>query len=250
MSKVVTRRQAVALGLAAPLIATRAAAQASWPSKPVRIIVPFPPGQAADIFARMMAERLTEVWKQQVLVDNKGGGGGIPGTETGKAATPDGYTLLVATSGTFGVNPSLYPDLPYKPLVDFKPISNILRGPLVIVAHPSFPASTVAELIALAAREPGTLSYASAGPGTAQHLSMELFKLQAKIDIMHVPYKGSGPGDGRPAGRSRQADDGQYGLGAERDSRRPHQGAGGDDGTSRAGAARPGAVDRRDRPRL
>ena len=118
MSKVITRRHAVALGLplaaplAAPLIATRAAAQAPWPSRPVRIIVPFPPGQAADIFARLMAERLTELWKQQVLVDNKGGGGGIPGTEAGKAAAPDGYTLLVATSGTFGVNPSLYPTCP------------------------------------------------------------------------------------------------------------------------------------------
>ena len=193
MSKVVTRRRAVALGLAAPLIAARAAAQASWPSRPVRIIVPFPPGQAADIFARLMAERLTDVWKQQVLVDNKGGGGGIPGTEAGKAAAPDGYTLLVATSGTFGVNPSLHPDLPYKPLVDFKPITNIIRGPLVIVAHPSFPAGTVAELIELARKEPGRISYASAGPGTAQHLSMELFKLQARIDIEHIPYKGSGP---------------------------------------------------------
>jgi tripartite-type tricarboxylate transporter receptor subunit TctC len=193
MSTVATRRHAVALGLAAPLIAARARAQAAWPSKPVRFIVPFPPGQAADIFARLMAERLTEVWKQQVVVDNKGGGGGIPGVEAARAAAPDGYTLLVATSGTFGVNPSLYPELPYKPLIDFKPITNIIRGPLVIVAHPSFPASTVGELIELARQSPGQHSYASAGPGTAQHLSMELFKLQAKIDIVHVPYKGSGP---------------------------------------------------------
>ena len=193
MSKLVTRRHAVALALAAPMIATRVAAQAAWPTRPVRIIVPFPPGQAADIFARLMAERLTEMWKQQVLVENKGGGGGIPGTEAAKTAAPDGYTLLMATSGTFGVNPSLYPDLPYKPLVDFKPITNIIRGPLVIVAHPSFPADTVAELIALAHREPGKHSYASAGPGTAQHLSTELFKLQAGIDIVHIPYKGSGP---------------------------------------------------------
>jgi len=193
MSTVLTRRGAVALAVATPLIATRAAAQAPYPSRTVRIIVPFPPGQAADIFARLMAERLTDIWKQQVIVDNKGGGGGIPGVEAGKAATPDGYTLLVATSGTFGVNPSLYADLPYKPLVDFKPITNIIRGPLVIVAHPSFPASTVAELIALAKKEPGKHSYASAGPGTAQHLSMELFKLMAKIDIVHIPYKGSGP---------------------------------------------------------
>ena len=193
MSKVVTRRHAVALGLAAPLIVRRAAAQVPWPSRPVRLIVPFPPGQAADIFTRLLAERLTESWNQQIVVENKGGGGGIPGTEAGKAAAPDGYTLLVATSGTFGINPSLFPDLPYKPLVDFKPITNMLRGPLVIVAHPSFPASTVGELIDLARKEPGKHSYASAGPGTAQHLSMELFKLQSKIDIVHIPYRGSGP---------------------------------------------------------
>ena len=187
------RRRALALGLTAPLVANSAFAQTAWPSKPVHIIVPFPPGQAADIFARLLAERLTETWKQQVVVENKGGGGGIPGTETGKLATPDGYTLMVVTSGTFGVNPSLYPDLPYRPLVDFKPVTNIIVAPLVIVAHPSFPANTVAELIALAKKDPGKLSFASAGPGTAQHLSMELFKLRAKIDIEHIPYKGSGP---------------------------------------------------------
>jgi tripartite-type tricarboxylate transporter receptor subunit TctC len=191
--QMITRRHAMALSLASPFIAIHAQAQAPWPSKPVRFIVPFPPGQAADIFARLMAEKLTDVWKQQVVVDNKGGGGGIPGVEAGKTAAPDGYTFLIATSGTFGVNPSLYADLPYRPLVDFKPVTNIIRGPLVIVAHPSFPASTVAELIELARKEPGKHSYASAGPGTAQHLSMELFKLQAKLDIVHIPYKGSGP---------------------------------------------------------
>lgn len=188
--RIATRRAVLAAGLAAPLIAR---AQPAWPTKTVRFIVPFPPGQAADIFARLMAERLTEIWKQQVVVDNKGGGGGIPGVEAGRMAAPDGYTFLIATSGTFGVNPSLYPDLPYKPLVDFKPITNIIKGPLIIVAHPTFPASTVAELIELARKEPGKLSYASAGPGTAQHLSMELFKLLAKLDIVHIPYKGSGP---------------------------------------------------------
>jgi tripartite-type tricarboxylate transporter receptor subunit TctC len=188
-----TRRRALAFGLAAPFIATGARGQAAWPSKPVRFIVPFPPGQAADIFARLMAERLTDVWKQQVVVENKAGGSGIPATETGKAAAPDGYTVMVVSSGTFGVNPSLYPDLPYKPLVDFKPISNIFLVPLVIVAHPEFPAKTLGELIELARKEPGKLSYASAGPGTSQHLSMELFKLRAKLDIVHIPYKGSGP---------------------------------------------------------
>jgi len=187
---VATRRTVLALGLAAPLVAR---AQAPWPTRTVRFIVPFPPGQAADIFARLMAEKLTEIWKQQVVVDNKGGGGGIPGVEAGRTAAPDGYTFLIATSGTFGVNPSLYPDLPYKPLTDFKPVTNIIKGPLVITAHPTFPANTVAELIELARKEPGKHSYASAGPGTAQHLSMELFKLMTKTDIVHIPYKGSGP---------------------------------------------------------
>src|SRR5512139_605102 len=191
-----TRRRALGLAsaagaaLAAPSLA---GAQAPWPVKPVRFIVPFPPGQAADIFARLMAEKLTDVWKQQVIVENKAGGSGIPATEYGKAAAPDGYTLMVVSSGTFGVNPSLFPDLPYKPLVDFLPISNIFLVPLVIVAHPSFPANTLGELIELARKDPGKYSYASAGPGTSQHLSMELFKLRAKLDIVHIPYKGSGP---------------------------------------------------------
>ncbi|MDP1753213.1 MAG: tripartite tricarboxylate transporter substrate binding protein [Reyranella sp.] len=189
-----TRRRALALGGAAgSLLAIPALAQAPWPNKPVRFVVPFPPGQAADIFARLMAEKLTGVWKQQVIVENKAGGSGIPATEYGKAAAPDGYTLMVVSSGTFGVNPSLFPDLPYKPLVDFLPISNIFLVPLVIVAHPSFPGNTLADLIELARKEPGKWSYASAGPGTAQHLSMELFKLRAKLDIVHIPYKGSGP---------------------------------------------------------
>ncbi|MDP1963196.1 MAG: tripartite tricarboxylate transporter substrate-binding protein, partial [Reyranella sp.] len=186
-----TRRRALAVaGAAGALLAAPAVAQAPWPNKPVRFVVPFPPGQAADIFARMMAEKLTDVWKQQVIVENKAGGSGIPATEYGKAAAPDGYTLMVVSSGTFGVNPSLFPNLPYKPLVDFLPISNIFLVPLVIVANPAFPAKTLGELIELARKEPGKLSYASAGPGTSQHLSMELFKLRAKLDIVHVPYKG------------------------------------------------------------
>jgi tripartite-type tricarboxylate transporter receptor subunit TctC len=194
MSSNPTRRRAIALGGAAgAALAAPALAQAPWPNKPVHFIVPFPPGQAADIFARLVAEKLTDVWKQQVIVENKAGGSGIPATEYAKAAAPDGYTLMVVSSGTFGVNPSLYPDLPYRPLVDFLPISNIFLVPLVIVAHPSFPANTLSELIELARKEPGQLSYASAGPGTSQHLSMELFKLRAKLDIVHIPYKGSGP---------------------------------------------------------
>ncbi|MEY2884545.1 MAG: hypothetical protein RL490_2269 [Pseudomonadota bacterium] len=194
MEKSFTRRRAMVLGsIAGAALAAPALGQAPWPNKPVRFIVPFPPGQAADIFARLMAEKLTDVWKQQVIVENRAGGSGIPATEFAKASAPDGYTLMVVSSGTFGVNPSLFPDLPYKPLVDFQPISNIFLVPLVIVAHPSFPANTLGELIALAKKEPGTHSYASAGPGTSQHLSMELFKLKAGLDIVHIPYKGSGP---------------------------------------------------------
>ncbi len=233
-----TRRRALALGLAAPFIVARAEAQAPWPSKPVRFIVPFPPGQAADIFARLVAERLTDVWKQQVVVENKAGGSGIPATETGKAAAPDGYTVMVVSSGTFGVNPSLYPDLPYKPLVDFKPISNIFLVPLVIVAHPDFPAKTLGELIELARKEPGKLSYASAGPGTSQHLSMELFKLRAKVDIEHIPYKGSGPAMADLLGGHVKLMMDSTALGAERDPRRADQGARRHDRPPRTGAAR------------
>jgi len=190
----INRRGALAIAgaaLAAPSAIARA--QGAYPSKTVRMIVPFPPGQAADVFTRMMAERLTDKWKQQVVVENKAGGGGIPALEAGKAAAPDGYTIMNITSGTAGVNPSLYENLPYKPLVDFIPITNMVRAPLVIVAHPTFPANTLAELIELARKEPGKHFYASAGPGTAQHLSMELFKLKAGLDIVHTPYKGSGP---------------------------------------------------------
>ena len=194
MRRELTRRGAMALaGVAGAALAGPAVAQAPWPSKPVKFVVPFPPGQAADIFARLMAEKLTDMWKQQVIVENKAGGSGIPATESVKIAPPDGYTLMVVSSGTFGVNPSLFPDLPYKPLTDFLPISNIFLVPLVIVAHPSLPVNSLAELIALAKKEPGQLSYASAGPGTSQHLSMELFKLKAGLDIVHIPYKGSGP---------------------------------------------------------
>jgi tripartite-type tricarboxylate transporter receptor subunit TctC len=194
MRKTLKRRQAMqVLAAAGTALGTPARAEAAYPNRPVKFVVPFPPGQAADIFARLIAERLGELWKQQTIVDNKGGGAGIPGTESAKLAPADGYTLLVATSGTFGVNPSLFPDLPYRPLVDFEPISLIFLVPLVIVAHPDFPANSLAELIALAKKDPGKYSYASAGPGTSQHLSMELFKSKAGLDIVHVPYKGSGP---------------------------------------------------------
>jgi tripartite-type tricarboxylate transporter receptor subunit TctC len=165
-----------------------------YPSKPVRIIVPFPPGQAADIFARMAAERLSVKWGQGVAVENRAGGGGIPGVMAAKQSAPDGYTILVGTSGTLGVNPNIYASIPYDPLKDFAPASNLFIAPLVLVAHPSFQPSDVKALVAAAKARPGTINYASAGPGTAQHMTGELFKHRAGVDLVHVPYKGSGPG--------------------------------------------------------
>ncbi|MBL8673577.1 MAG: tripartite tricarboxylate transporter substrate binding protein, partial [Rhodospirillales bacterium] len=166
----------------------------TYPDKPIRLIVPFPAGQAADTFGRLMAERLGARWKQQFVVENKGGGAGIPAMELVAKAAPDGYTLAVGTSGTIGINPSFMKGLmTYDPLVDFAPCSNIFLVPLIIVAHPSHPATSVADLIARAKAAPGKLGYASAGVGSSQHLSMELFKSRAGADIAHVPYKGSGP---------------------------------------------------------
>lgn len=176
------------------LAAAPAWGQPQYPAKPVRVIVPFPPGQAADIFARMLADRLSQTWGQQVVVENRGGGGGVPGVMAGREAAPDGYTWLVGTSGTLGVNPSVYAKIPYDPLKDFAPASNIFIAPLVLIANPGFAPKTVQELIAVAKKEPGKLSYASAGPGTAQHMTGELFKSRAGVDIVHIPYKGSGPG--------------------------------------------------------
>ena len=178
--------------LAACALPMQAFAQA-YPSKPVRVIVPFPPGQAADIFARMVGERLSQVWGQSVVVENRAGGGGVPGVMAVKQAAPDGYTILVGTSGTLGVNPGIYAKLSYDPLVDFLPASNIFVVPLVVIAHPGFKPSTIQELVAAAKAQPGAINFASAGPGTAQHMTGELFKYKAGIDLVHIPYKGSGP---------------------------------------------------------
>ena len=165
----------------------------AYPAKPVRVIVPFPPGQAADIFARMVGERLSQVWGQSVVVENRAGGGGVPGVMAVKQAAPDGYTILVGTSGTLGVNPGIYAKLSYDPLVDFLPASNIFIVPLVVIAHPGFKPATIQELGAAAKAQPGAINFASAGPGTAQHMTGELFKYKAGVDLVHVPYKGSGP---------------------------------------------------------
>ena len=174
------------------VLAAPAHAQA-YPARTVRVIVPFPPGQATDIVARMVAERLTTVWNQSVIVDNRAGGGGVPGMIAGRDAPADGYTVTLGTSGTVGVNPGLYAKLPYDPLKEFAMVGGMFTVPLMLVAHPSFQFSTVKDLVEGAKKAPGTINWAYPGTGTSQHLTGELFKSLAGIDLVGVPYKGSGP---------------------------------------------------------
>ena len=165
----------------------------AYPARTVRLIVPFPPGQATDIVARLLADRLTTVWGQSVIVDNRAGGGGVPGTVTGRDAPADGYTITLGTSGTVGVNPGIYSKLPYDPLKDFAMVNGVFTVPLMLVGHPSLPSSTVKELVDAAKKAPGTINWAYPGTGTSQHLTGELFKSIAGIDMHGIPYKGSGP---------------------------------------------------------
>ena len=180
-----------ALTLAATPLA--ALAQAAFPSKPVRLVVPFPPGQATDIVARLLADALTKQWGQQVIVENRAGGASIPGMMQGRDAAPDGHTITFGTSGSIGINPSLYPTLPYDPPRDFAMVGGVFIVPLMIVAHPSAPYANLKEMIAAAKKDPGKLDWAYAGTGTSQHLTGELFKVRAGVDILGVTYKGSGP---------------------------------------------------------
>jgi tripartite-type tricarboxylate transporter receptor subunit TctC len=165
---------------------------AQYPSKPIRLVVPFPPGGSNDIVARMLASQLGEKLGQQMVIENKGGAGGVLGTDAAAKAPADGYTLLLA-SIAYAFAPALYKSLPYDPETSFAPISMLGRGPSALVVHPSVPASSVAELIALAKKNPGKLNYASAGVGSFQHLACAMFVLQAGIDAVHIPYKGGGP---------------------------------------------------------
>ena len=164
----------------------------SYPTRPVRIIVPFPPGGGTDIISRTVAQKLSETWSQPVVIDNRGGANGIIGTDIGAKSKPDGYTLLVVIA-THAINPSLYTKLPYDTGKDFAPITLMAQYPFIITVHPSLPARNVKELIALAKQKPGQLAYASSGNGSGPHLGFELFKTMANIDVVHVPYKGAGP---------------------------------------------------------
>jgi tripartite-type tricarboxylate transporter receptor subunit TctC len=168
-------------------------ASAAYPDKPIRLIVPFPAGGATDFMARSLAQKLSERLGQPIVVDNRGGAGGTIGAEAVASAPPDGYTLLFSTMGVLAINPSLYDKLRYDPVKDFVPVSLTHATANLLVVHPSVPAKDVKELIALAKAKPGTLTFGSAGNGTSSHLSGELFKSMAGIDITHVPYKGTGP---------------------------------------------------------
>lgn len=165
----------------------------NYPAKPVRIIVPFPPGGGTDIMARTMAEKLSAALGQQFIVDNRSGAGGALGTDLAAKGAPDGYTILVNSSSALVIGPNLARKPPYDPLRDLAPVILIGSAPNVLVIHPSLPAKTVKDLIALARKHPGELNYASNGAGTLSHLTGELFKLRAKIDMVHVPYKGGPP---------------------------------------------------------
>lgn len=177
----------------AVLAAGAAQAQGDFPTRPLRMVVPFPPGGPTDIVARPLAQKLSENLGQQVIVDNRGGAGGTIGADAVAKAAPDGYTMLMGTVGTQAINISLYQKLPYDPVKDLAPVTLVAAAPVALVAHPSVPANSVADLIKLAKAKPGVLSFGSAGSGSPGHLSGEIFKSMAGVQITHVPYKGSAP---------------------------------------------------------
>jgi len=164
-----------------------------YPSKPIRIIVPFPPGGAVDFYARVVQEPLSEALGQPVIVDNRAGASGMIGADVVAKAPPDGYTLLLGNIASLAINVGIYPKMAYDPAKDFTPIMHTVDVNYVLVVHPSVPANSVAELVAYAKANPGKLSYGSAGSGSMPHLSTELMKALAGIDLVHVPYKGGGP---------------------------------------------------------
>jgi tripartite-type tricarboxylate transporter receptor subunit TctC len=187
------RRAQAAVAMIGLLAAACGCAGESYPAKPVRIVVPFAAGGSTDILARNIAQRLNESLRSPVIVENRPGGGAVVGAEYVAKSAPDGYTLLMGTNTTHAVAPHLYRRLPYDPLRDFIPVSEIAYNPQFLDVHPSVPARSVKELIALAKARPGQLNYGSAGQGSASHMAMELFRSMSKTDLVHVPYKGTGP---------------------------------------------------------
>lgn len=182
------------IALCAALLAVPAAfAQQNYPQKPIRYVVPFPAGGIADVFARIVGGRLGETWGQPVVVENRAGASGNIGAEIVAKSPPDGYTILMGSIGTQAVNASLYRSMPYDSAKDFTPVALVIEAESLLALHPSVAANAPAELIALARAQPGKLTCGSAGVGTTSHLACELFKSMARVDIVHVPYKGNVP---------------------------------------------------------
>ena len=165
----------------------------AWPAKPVCMVVPWPPGGANDILGRELAEHMTRLMGQQVIVDNRGGANGVIGAEAVARAAPDGYTFMMHSLTSHATNPAIYTRLNYDTINDFAPVTQVAWLPLMIVVHPAFPAKTVGDLLRIARAQPGAISYASFGTGSMSHLAGELLKVMAKIDMTHIPYKGGGP---------------------------------------------------------
>jgi tripartite-type tricarboxylate transporter receptor subunit TctC len=177
----------------AALIAAPGFGADSYPSKPIRMICPSAPGGTTDLVARLVAQKLSEAWGQPVVVDDRPGAGGVVGTELAAKSVPDGYTMTIGTITSHAINPVLRKKLDFDPVKDFQPISLVVSSPQLLAVHPSVPAKTVKELIALAKARPGSINYGSAGNGNSSHLVVELLKSATGISVFHVPYKGSGP---------------------------------------------------------
>jgi tripartite-type tricarboxylate transporter receptor subunit TctC len=193
MTTPLSRLLCVALALLGLATATASVQAQNYPNKPIRLIVPFPPGGGNDVIARLIAQKLSDRFGQQVVVDNKAGANGIVGLQALMQSPADGYTLAVAAAGPMAVNPSLYDKLPYDPTKDFSPITNMVNYPLLLVVHPSVPVKTTLDLVNLAKAKPQQLFFASPGSGNSGHLAGELFNAMAHVHTVHVPYKGQGP---------------------------------------------------------
>ena len=192
--RLLTRLTSTLLAAGLACLAPSVACAQGYPNKPVKVIVTFPPGGTPDIYGRILAQELSTLWKQPVLVENKTGASGTIGTDFVAKAAPDGYTLLFAADASITIAPNLLPNTPYNVTKDLTPIINTTSGPFVMLANPSFPANDIKGLIALAKQQPGKITYASSGAGGQQHLAMETVKYMADVNIVHVPYKGFGQG--------------------------------------------------------
>jgi tripartite-type tricarboxylate transporter receptor subunit TctC len=175
------------------ILPAAAMAQSAYPTKPVRLIVAFPPGGSTDIIARLVGQKLSERLGQQVIIDNRGGAGGMIGTDIAAKSTADGYTLTMGTTSTHVIAPAAYPNVKYDPIKDFVPITLVASTPYLLVLNAGVPAKSLKEFVALMKSQPGKLNYASAGAGSTTHLAMEMLKIVSGTDIVHVPYNGNGP---------------------------------------------------------